>query len=46
LQQDSITKEIPQWSRDNACSWSDGSISDSEFLDSISFLVKNGIITP
>jgi len=35
---------VPDWIRNNAQWWSDGLISDDEFLRAIKFLVENGII--
>ena len=35
---------IPDWIRNNAQWWSDGLISDDEFLQAIKFLVENGVI--
>ena len=36
--------EIPAWIKNNAGWWSDGQITDDDFLKGIEFLVKNGII--
>lgn len=38
------TSKIPQWIKTNAEWWSSGQISDSEFLESVDFLLKKGII--
>jgi hypothetical protein len=37
---------IPRWVKNNSCWWADGSISDSEFINAIAFLVKIGLINP
>lgn len=37
-------KEIPSWIKNNADWWSQGLISDDDFLKGITFLVENGII--
>jgi hypothetical protein len=39
----SISK-IPPWVKNNAKYWSDGSITDDEFVQSIQYLIANGII--
>ncbi len=36
--------EVPGWVKNNAGWWADGTISESEFLTGISFLIKDGII--
>jgi len=36
--------EIPQWIRDTAKWWSEGSVTDSDFTGGISFLIKESII--
>ena len=36
--------EIPQWIKNNAGWWADGSISDSDFVQGIQFLIKEGIM--
>jgi len=36
--------EIPSWIKNNACWWSDGTISDSDFAAGIQYLISNGII--
>lgn len=36
--------KIPQWIKENAEWWSDEKLSDSEFLESIDFLFKKGVI--
>ena len=41
----STQNEIPDWVKSNAGWWSDGTISDGEFLSGIEFLIKDGIIT-
>jgi len=35
---------VPGWIRDTARFWSDGGISDGEFLNAIKYLVENGVI--
>jgi len=35
---------IPQWIKNNAAWWSDGTITDSEFLTAIEFLIENDIM--
>ena len=37
--------EIPSWVKSNASWWADGTISETEFLSGIEFLIKDGIIT-
>ncbi|MBT8242411.1 MAG: peptidase [Nitrosopumilus sp.] len=37
--------EVPGWVKNNAGWWADGTISESEFLTGISFLIKEGIIS-
>ena len=39
------SQEIPAWIKNNADWWSQGLISDDDFLKGITFLVENGIIT-
>ena len=39
------SQEIPAWIKNNADWWSQGLISDNDFLKGITFLVENGIIT-
>ena len=41
----SDSQEIPAWIKNNADWWSQGLISDGDFLKGITFLVENGIIT-
>ena len=36
--------EVPGWVKNNAGWWADGTISETEFLTGISFLIKDGII--
>ena len=36
--------EVPGWVKNNAGWWADGTISESEFLTGISFLIEDGII--
>lgn len=36
--------EVPEWVKNNAGWWADGTISESEFLTGISFLITDGII--
>ena len=42
--QQSSAEQIPSWVKNNAGWWSDGTISESEFLQGIQFLIKAGII--
>jgi len=42
--QQSSAEQIPSWVKNNAGWWSDGTISESEFLQGIQFLIKEGII--
>ena len=39
------SQEIPAWVKNNADWWSEGLISDDDFLKGIQFMVENGIIT-
>ncbi len=41
---DSSTQKIPAWIKNNADWWSQGLISDDDFLKGIQFMVENGII--
>ena len=36
--------EVPTWVKNNAGWWADGTISDSDFLSGVEFLIKDGII--
>jgi len=38
------SQEIPAWIKNNADWWSQGLISDGDFLKGIQFMVENGII--
>ncbi len=38
------SSQIPQWVKNNACWWSDGSISDRDFALGLEYLVRQGII--
>ncbi|MDH3488358.1 MAG: hypothetical protein OEL82_10010 [Nitrosopumilus sp.] len=38
------SQEIPSWIKNNADWWSQGLISDDDFLKGIQFMVENGII--
>ena len=42
--QNANAEEIPSWVKNNAGWWSDGTISESEFLQGIQFLIKEEII--
>jgi len=42
--QQSNAEQIPSWVKNNAGWWSDGTISESEFLQGIQFLIKEEII--
>jgi len=37
--------EVPAWVKNNAGWWADGTISETEFLSAIEFLINDGIIT-
>jgi hypothetical protein len=37
-------QEVPQWVKNNACWWSEGSITDLDFASGIEYLVREGII--
>ena len=39
-----IDSIIPQWIKNNAAWWSDGTITDSDFLTGIEFLIENDIM--
>jgi len=39
-----ITQKIPDWIKTNAGWWADGAISDSDFVQGIQFLIKEGIM--
>ena len=41
---DSGTLEIPKWIRDNAKWWSEGFITDQEYIYGLQFLIKEGIL--
>ncbi|MDH3658007.1 MAG: peptidase [Nitrosopumilus sp.] len=43
---DVIGENIPIWIKNNAKSWSSNTISDSEFIDGLEYLIEVGIITP
>jgi len=36
--------EIPAWIKNNACWWSQGAITDGDFVNGLQFLIKEGII--
>ena len=38
-------QEVPAWVKNNAGWWADGTISESDFVQGIQFLIKDGIIT-
>ncbi len=38
------SNEIPTWIKNNACWWSQGAITNGDFVQGIEFLVNNGII--
>ena len=42
--QQSNAEQIPSWVKNNAGWWADGTISESEFLQGIQFLIKEGVI--
>jgi len=35
---------IPEWIKNNAKWWSEGSISDTDYVESLEYLINNGII--
>ncbi len=37
-------QQVPDWIKNNAGWWSQGLISDEDFVNGIEFLIKNGII--
>ena len=41
---DSGNLEIPQWIRDNAKWWSEGLITDQDYINGLQFLIKQGVI--
>ena len=41
---DSGALEIPKWIRDNAKWWSEGLISDQDYINGLQFLIKEGIL--
>ncbi len=41
---DSGSLEIPKWIRDNAKWWSEGLISDQDYVNGLQFLIKQGIL--
>ena len=40
----SVETSIPDWIKNNAAWWADGSIDDASFLEGISYLIQNNII--
>lgn len=38
------SQNIPQWIKNNSAWWSDGTITDSDFLNGIEFLIQNNIM--
>jgi len=40
----SVYAEVPSWVKNNAGWWADGTISESEFISGIEFLINDGII--
>jgi hypothetical protein len=42
---DSGGNEIPEWIKNNAGWWADGAIGDSDFVQGIQFLIKEGIMS-
>ena len=40
-----VSAEVPEWIKNNAKWWSEGKISEQEYLNSIRFLIDNNIIT-
>ena len=41
---DTGTLEIPQWIRDNAKWWSEGLITDQDYINGLQFLIQQGVI--
>ena len=41
---ESVEEFIPEWVKNNAAWWSDGLISEDDFLNGIKYLVKKGVI--
>lgn len=41
---ESLSYSIPDWVRNNALWWSEGSIGDTDFVSGLQFLIKEGII--
>lgn len=39
-----VDLEIPKWIRDNAKWWSDGLITDQEYINALQYLIKQGIL--
>ena len=37
-------QEVPEWIKNNAGWWADGSIDDKTFVQGIEYLIKSGII--
>jgi hypothetical protein len=38
-------QEIPQWIKNNAKWWSSNTVSDSEFISGLEFMIEEGLIT-
>jgi hypothetical protein len=41
-----LGENIPTWIKNNAKSWSSNTMSDSQFIDGLEYLIEVGIITP
>ena len=41
---DVAEQKIPDWIRNNAIWWSEGAISEDDFINGIEFLVQKGIV--
>ena len=39
-----VDPEIPEWVKSNADRWSSATLSDSEFIDGIEYLIEDGLI--
>ncbi|MEK0367876.1 MAG: peptidase, partial [Nitrosopumilus sp.] len=39
------TQDIPDWIKNNACWWSQGIITDGDFVNAIQYLISKGIVS-
>ena len=39
-----LSPNVPEWVKNNACWWSEGSITDKDFSSGLEYLVSQGII--